>query len=103
HPRGSRAQPPRHRLADLSKRVGLHNSTTFHLVKTMVALGYVRQLKDKRYRVGRPLFVLAANALDDVEMVSLAMPVLEDLSRETGEAGHFAVRMGDAVVVSART
>ncbi len=90
-------------LAELSKRVGLHNSTTFHLVKTMVSLGYVRQLKDKRYRVGRPLFVLAANSLDDVEMVSLAMPVLEDLSRETGEAGHFAVRMGDGVVVIART
>ena len=90
-------------LANLSARVGLHNSTTFHLVKTMVSLGYVRQLKDKRYRVGRPLFVLAANALDDVEMVSLAMPILEDLSRETGEASHFAVRMGDAVVVIART
>ena len=90
-------------LAELSKRVGLHNSTTFHLVRTMVSLGYVRQLKDKRYRVGRPLFVLAANSLDDVEMVSLAMPVLEDLSRETGEAGHFAVRMGDGVVVVART
>ena len=39
-------------LADLSKRVGLHNSTTFHLVKTMVSLGYIRQEKDKRYRVG---------------------------------------------------
>lgn len=90
-------------LAELSKRVGLHNSTTFHLVRTMVSLGYVRQLKDKRYRVGRPLFVLAANALDDVEMVSLATPILEDLSRETGEASHFAVRMGDAVVVIART
>jgi IclR family transcriptional regulator, KDG regulon repressor len=90
-------------LAELSKSVGLHNSTTFHLVRTMVSLGYVRQLKDKRYRVGRPLFVLAANSLDDVEMVSLAMPVLEDLSRETGEAGHFAVRMGDGVVVIART
>ena len=90
-------------LANLSTRVGLHNSTTFHLVKTMVSLGYVRQLKDKRYRVGRPLFVLAANALDDVEMVSLATPILEDLSRETGEASHFAVRMGDAVVVIART
>ena len=36
-------------------------------------------------------------------MVSLATPVLEDLSRETGEASHFAVRMGDAVVVIART
>src|SRR5262249_19417104 len=59
-------------LADLSKRVGLHNSTTFHLVRTMVSLGYVRQMKDsKRYRIGRPLFALAASALDEVEMVSL--------------------------------
>ena len=90
-------------LADLSKHVGLHNSTTFHLVKTLVGLGYVRQLKDKRYRVGRPLFALAASALDDVEMVSLATPILEELSRETGEASHFGVRMGDQVIVTART
>jgi IclR family KDG regulon transcriptional repressor len=91
-------------LAELSKRVGLHNSTAFHLVKTLVTLGYVRQLKDsKRYRIGRPLFTLAASALDEVEMTSLATPVLEDLSRETGEAAHFSIRMGDAVVVLART
>ncbi len=36
-------------------------------------------------------------------MVNVATPVLEDLSRQTGESGHFAVRMGDAVVVIART
>jgi len=91
-------------LADLSKRVGLHNSTTFHLVKTMVSLGYVRQTKDsKRYRIGRPLFALAASSLDEIEMVSLATPVLEDLSHDTGESGHFAVRMGDAIIVIART
>ena len=91
-------------LADLSKLVGLHNSTTFHLAKTMVSLGYIRQEKDsKRYRVGRPLFALAASALDEIEMVNVATPVLEDLSRETGESSHFAVRMGDAVVVIART
>lgn len=91
-------------LAELSKRVGLHNSTTFHLVRTMVSLGYVRQMKDtKRYRVGRPLFALAANALDEIEMKSLAMPVLEALARDTGESAHFSVRLGDAVVVLART
>ncbi len=91
-------------LADLSKRVGLHNSTTFHLVKTMVSLGYIRQLKDsKRYRIGRPLFALASSALDEMEMVSMATPVLEDLTRETGETSHFAARMGNEVVIIART
>jgi IclR family transcriptional regulator, KDG regulon repressor len=91
-------------LAELSKQVGLHNSTTFHLARTMVSLGYIRQERDtKRYRVGRPLFALAASALDEIEMVNLATPIMEDLSRETGESSHFAVRMGDAVVVIART
>jgi len=91
-------------LAELSKLVGLHNSTTFHLAKTMVSLGYLRQEKEtKRYRVGRPLFALAASALDEIEMVNVATPVLEELSRQTGESAHFAVRMGDAVVVIART
>ena len=91
-------------LADLSKLVGLHNSTTFHLAKTMVTLGYIRQEKDsKRYRVGWPLFALAASALDEIEMVNVATPILEDLSHETGESSHFAVRMGDAVTVIART
>jgi len=57
-------------LAELSKLVGLHNSTS---------------------------------ALDEIEMVNVATPILEELSRETGESSHFAVRMGDAVVVIART
>ena len=91
-------------LAELSKLVGLHNSTTFHLARTLASLGYLRQDKEsKRYRIGRPLFALAASALDEIEMVHVATPVLEDLSRETGESGHFGVRMGDAVVVIART
>jgi IclR family KDG regulon transcriptional repressor len=91
-------------LAELSKRVRLHNSTTFHLVKTMVSLGYIRQMRDtKRYRIGSPLFMLAASCLDEIEIVSLATPVLENLSRETGESGHFAVRRGDSVIVVART
>jgi len=91
-------------LAELSKRVGLHNSTTFHLVKTMVSLGYIRQLKDsKRYRIGRPLFALASSALDEMEMVSMATPVLENLASATGEASHFAARMDDTVVIIART
>jgi DNA-binding IclR family transcriptional regulator len=91
------------RLGDLSRRVGLHNSTTFHLVKTMVLLGYLRQMPDKLYRVGRPLFTLAAGALDEVEMVALATPVLDDLSTATQESCHFAVRSGRQVIVLART
>ena len=92
------------RLRELSKHLGLHTSTTFHLVKTMVMLGYLRQMPDdKTYRIGTPLFTLAAGALDEIELSSLSRPVLEDLSASTGESSHFAIRSGDDVVVLART
>jgi len=92
------------RLGDLSRQVGLHNSTTFHLVKTMMVLGYLRQMPgSKAYRIGRPLFTLAASALDETEMVALATPILEELSAATHESSHFAVRSGDDVVVLAKT
>ena len=91
-------------LADLSKNVGLHNSTAFHLVKTMAQLGYVSQVRDsKRYRIGSKLFTLAAGALDESTLLALAMPVLETLTAATGEAAHFAIRVGDEVIVIART
>jgi DNA-binding IclR family transcriptional regulator len=91
-------------LADLSKSVGLHNSTTFHLVKTMAQLGYISQLRDsKRYRIGSKLFTLAAGALDESTLLALATPVLETLTAATGEAGHFAIRSGHEIIVIART
>jgi DNA-binding IclR family transcriptional regulator len=91
-------------LADLSKSVGLHNSTTFHLVKTMAQLGYISQVRDsKRYRIGSKLFTLAAGALDESTLLALATPVLESLTAATGEAGHFAIRSGNEIIVIART
>jgi DNA-binding IclR family transcriptional regulator len=91
-------------LVDLSRAVGLHNSTTFHLVKTMVQLGYISQMREsKRYRIGSRLFTLAAGALEENSYLELATPVLEKLSRDTGEAAHFAIRSGNEIVLIART
>ena len=56
-------------LADLSRTLGLHTSTTFHIAKTLLTLGYLRQIEQSRfYRIGRPLFALASAALDEVEL-----------------------------------
>lgn len=91
------------RLGDLSRRVGLHTSTTFHLAKTMVSLGYLSHVRaNKTFRIGRPLFTLAASAFDEVELVAIATPILQSLSAETEESSHFTVRSGDDVVMLAR-
>lgn len=101
-------QIARHRdgiaLADLCKSVGLHSSTTFHLVRTMVQLGYASQNADsKRYKIGRKVFSLAAGALDENELVNRATPILEVLTERSGESSHFAIRSGDDIVIVAKT
>jgi IclR family acetate operon transcriptional repressor len=90
-------------LADLSKKVGLHNSTVFHLVRTMVELGLARQAKDtKRYHLGRTIFRLAARSFSEVELVGIATPFLESLAAKTGESSHLALRVDSGVVIVAR-
>lgn len=61
-------------LANLSRAIGLHTSTAFHLIKTLIVLGYVIQDEAKRYRIGPRLFMQAAGAFNEVELVNLAMP-----------------------------
>lgn len=90
-------------LAELSKAVGLHNSTTFHLVRTMVELGIVRQAKDtKKYHLGRFIFSLAANSSSEVELVSTVTPFLEEVAKTTGETCHFGFRVGAEMMIAAK-
>jgi DNA-binding IclR family transcriptional regulator len=90
-------------LAELCKSVGLHSSTTFHLIRTMVQLNYASQdPESKKYKIGRKVFALAAGALDENELASRAMPVLERLTDRTRESSHFAIRSGDDVIILAK-
>jgi DNA-binding IclR family transcriptional regulator len=89
-------------LADLSRTTGLHTSTAFHLIKTLIVLGYVVQDGAKRYRIGPRLFMQAAGAFNEVELVNLAMPHLKRLAEETGETTHLAVRADAGIAVIAK-
>jgi len=87
-------------LAQLSKAVGLHTSTTFHLTKTMVSMGILRQDEsNKSYHVGARFFGLAAGAADEAELVKLAQPMLSDLAENTGENSHIAVPTREGVII----
>lgn len=79
-------------LSELSRTLGLHTSTLYHVTRTLVSLGYLRTgPDDKRYRMGRGIFQLASACLDEAEMCATATPFLEKLAEATGEATHFAI------------
>jgi DNA-binding IclR family transcriptional regulator len=90
--------------ADLSKAVGLHASTAFHLIRTMLALGYLRQDSDtKRYHIGRQVFLLAARINDEVNLINTAFPVMRDLAKSMGETAHLGVLSKEGVVTIAKS
>ena len=50
-------------VAEIARETGLHVSTTFHLLRTLVALGYVSQeTGSRKYRLGPKVFQLGAAA-----------------------------------------
>jgi DNA-binding IclR family transcriptional regulator len=90
--------------ADLSKAVGLHASTAFHLIRTMLALGYLRQDPDtKRYHIARRLFLLAARVSDEVNLVNAAAPVMRALAESMGDTAHLGVLSREGAITIAKS
>lgn len=90
-------------MADLRRALGLHTRTTFHIAKTLLMLGYLRQMESsKHYQIGSPLFALASAALDEVELIRAARPVLADMANATGETSYFGIMSGEKLVVLAK-
>ncbi len=89
-------------LAEISKAIGLHTSTTFHLLRTLCVLGPIKQDPDKKYRIGPYIYGLAAGALTEANLVADALPHLEWLASNTGETTHIAVMANNTAVILAR-
>lgn len=91
------SEPPT--LAEISKAIGLHTSTTFHLLKTLCHVGALRQDGDKTYRIGSYIFGLAAGAMTEINLVNDALPQLDWLASQTGETSHIAVMADNEVII----
>ncbi len=87
--------------AEVSREIGLHTSTTAHLLRTLTTLGYLEQDEaTRRYRIGSKLFHLAGSAWTEAHLLSIARPFLVDMTHQTGEASHLAVlERGEVIVI----
>ena len=82
-------------VADLSKQVGFHVSTTHRLLATLIAQGYARQNPETgRYALGAKAFHLAESYLGQLDLRRAVRPTLERLSHETGETANLVILEG---------
>jgi DNA-binding IclR family transcriptional regulator len=88
-------------MAEVSRKIGLHTSTTFHLLRTLTSLGYLVQDETTReYRLGSKVFRLAASVLTEVQILNTSGPLLAEMAQQTGETSHLAIfEHGEVIVI----
>ena len=87
-------------LTELSAMIALPAPTIHRLLRTLIRLGYVRQLANRRYGLGLGLIRLGDRA--DTQFAPIARPYLEALARQTGESANLAVLEGNLIVYIAQ-
>ncbi|MFB6810656.1 IclR family transcriptional regulator [Streptomyces sp. NPDC056387] len=85
-------------LGEVAAELGVHKSTALRLLRTLHAHGFVYRQPDGRYRLGAQLFALAAEAVESLDVRSVAHPHLVELNRLTGHTVHLALHQDDEVV-----
>ncbi|MFE2753325.1 IclR family transcriptional regulator [Actinosynnema sp. NPDC059335] len=87
-------------LSELAAASGLPLPTIHRLIRTLVALGYVRQNSNRRYALGSRLIRLGETA--SRQFGTWARPFLAELVDRVGETANLAVLDGDEVVYVAQ-
>jgi len=91
------------RLLDIAKRVGLHRSTTYRLLRALEREGVVeREANSRSYTVGADLAWLGLGAGTRIPVRAAASPVLDWLSEAVGDAVFLTVRSGPDSVCADR-
>ncbi|MGN6406642.1 IclR family transcriptional regulator [Sinomonas sp.] len=87
-------------LSELSSSTELPLPTIHRLLRTLVSLGYVRQLPSRRYALGPRLIRLGEGA--NKQLGALAQPELKTLVDSLGETANMAVLDSDMVIYVAQ-
>ncbi|MDJ0628364.1 MAG: IclR family transcriptional regulator [Rhodobacter sp.] len=85
-------------VSELSRALGLTKSNTFRLLQTLSILGYVRRDPDKTYRATLKTWQIGRTVVENMNLRSVAAPMMRYLSQETKETVYLAVRDGLSVV-----
>jgi len=85
-------------LKILSAETGLHPSTAFRILSSLIAVGFVERDNAGNYFIGRTISHLANSARRGVDLREEARPIMEQLRDEIGETINLTVREGDEVI-----
>jgi DNA-binding IclR family transcriptional regulator len=78
---------------ELSRRIGIPRTTTFRLLQTLEALGFLERVNGDRYfRLSVAVLRLGFEYLNSLELTDVGTPILERLRDVTGLSSHLLIR-----------
>jgi len=85
-------------LKILSAETGLHPSTAFRILASLIQHGFVARDETGHYQLGPHLLQLAAKVRVGLDVRAVARPEMEWLRDQVGETVNLTVRQGDEMV-----
>lgn len=85
-------------LKILSAETGLHTSTAFRILASLIENGFVERDNSGYYFIGRNISKLASSARRGIDLREEARDIMNQLRDEIGESINLTVREGDEVV-----
>lgn len=85
-------------LKILSAETGLHASTAHRILGSLIENRFVEKNAGGRYRLGLRLLQLGVRLHSNIDLRSVALPVMEQLRDRLGESVNLTIREGDEVV-----
>jgi IclR family transcriptional regulator, acetate operon repressor len=89
---------PHSSLASVAARAGLAKPTAHRLLKTLISLGYARQVSEGLYAPGLKILGLATQVQETLNSAELARPFMRELQELLPETVHFALLQDDHAV-----
>ena len=85
-------------VTELSLELDLTKSNTFRLLRTLRALGYVRNSESKLYSATMKVWQVGLSVVESLDLPTIAAPQMRMLSKKTGETVYLAVPDGLSVI-----
>ncbi len=82
------AENPDISLQTIAKGVGMTSSTVLKILDTLLMIGYVNKNSEKNYRLGAKLIRYANKNIEQIDLVELTLPFLEQLQQKIDETIH---------------
>jgi DNA-binding IclR family transcriptional regulator len=88
----------RRSLGEVAEYLGVHKSTALRLLQTLEAEGFARRESASLYGIGFRVVTLAHQALDSLDLFSIAHPHLVALASRLGNTFHLGQLVGADVI-----